>query len=109
MEISSKNPLIRLDNYTRHTRRAGRSDDGIPSDKRSARTAWSDEDDVLLSPRAREILEARKKLHDIPDIRSDKVAALKNLLAEDRYTIDPDRIAGNMMVEGMINSVFLQV
>ncbi len=55
------------------------------------------EDTVSLSEGSRDIHIARKAVNDAPDVRSDKVAKLKQQISEGKYVIDPDKIAGKMI------------
>lgn len=61
----------------------------------------SESDRVTLSPRAREYREARKLLAETPDIRAEKVAAVKARLISGRYRIDADQIAARMIRDAL--------
>lgn len=54
-------------------------------------------DRVSLSPRARELLAARRALDAISDVRSAKVADLKARIADGTYRIDGQAIAAKMI------------
>lgn len=62
--------------------------------------------DVSLSPRAREMAEARARAFEIAkntsDVREDKVAALKAQIAEGKYQADPSKIADGMLREAIM-------
>ena len=109
MEISGKNPLIRLEHYTRHARQTAHlNGEGEVRARRQNTSAISaDRDDVLLSPLAREILDVRKKLPEMPEMRTDRIAELKQRIAAGRFVIDPDRIAGRMIAEGLITDLYV--
>lgn len=58
-------------------------------------------DRVSLSPQARELMKAQQALANLPDIREDKVAELKDRIDEGRYRIDSEGIAAKMIREGL--------
>lgn len=107
MEVSDKNPLIRLENYTRHLKRSATLDDERRSGRAARRAVHTDEDDVLLSPQAREIMEARRSLHAVADMRMDKVAALQKSIRDGSFVIDPDQIAQGLIREALINDLYI--
>jgi negative regulator of flagellin synthesis FlgM len=61
-------------------------------------------DKVEISSQSRDL----KKIHDIlgrtPDIRSEKVAALKKAVAEGRYQVSAEDIAAKMIQEILVES-----
>jgi negative regulator of flagellin synthesis FlgM len=56
-------------------------------------------DRVSLSPQARELLNAQKALAAIPDVREEKVEAIKARIADGTYRIDSEQIAAKMIRE----------
>lgn len=54
-------------------------------------------DRVSLSPQARELIEARRALEAIPDVREDKVAEIRERIAAGTYRIDAEAIADKMI------------
>jgi negative regulator of flagellin synthesis FlgM len=62
---------------------------------------------VELSPQARQMAEARKKAADIarstPDVREDRVAALKAQIASGTYKPDPGKIADGILREAILD------
>ena len=64
------------------------------------------EDSVELSQSARDLQKAQKSLQDLPDIREDKVAALKQQIENGTYDIRADKIAANMLKESLSNDIF---
>ena len=58
-------------------------------------------DQVSLSPRAREILNAQKALAAIPDVRAEKVEEIKARIADGTYRIDGEQIADKMIREAL--------
>lgn len=62
-------------------------------------------DKVVLSPRAREILESRKAAAALPDIRPEVVDRVRRDIASGTYVIQQDRIAVRMMHESLLNQM----
>ena len=60
-------------------------------------------DKVALSPMAREIAEAKKAIDSMPDIREEKVAAIKKEIETGTYKIDGKKVAFNMIKESILN------
>lgn len=56
-------------------------------------------DRVSLSPQAQELLNAQKALAAIPDVRAEKVEAIKARIADGTYRIDSEQIAAKMIRE----------
>ncbi len=61
----------------------------------------SDKDKVSLSGAAKEINDLKGIIRDIPDIRVDKVEALKKAIDTGTYTYDSSKIAQRIMQEEM--------
>lgn len=72
-------------------RRAESTADRQPPSNRSDR--------VTLSPQARELSDAQRTLAGIPDVRADKVDAVKARIADGSYRIDSEKIAAKMIRE----------
>ena len=98
MEIEN-NQGIQIDAYVNQVHDKTKADlsDNKP-DKAAAKT-----DTVVISDAAKRIQEARMQLDQIPDVREDKVAQLRNQIENGTYEIDADKIAGKMIKEGLIN------
>jgi hypothetical protein len=73
MEITAKNSPIKLEAYIKNLSDKGKAG---PSSKEASEEILR-EDKVVLSPKAREIQEAKKLLNSLPDVREEKVAHLK--------------------------------
>jgi flagellar biosynthesis anti-sigma factor FlgM len=56
-------------------------------------------DQVLLSGIAKELGQLKEVIQQMPDIRTDKVEALKKSIQEGTYKIDSFRIAGKILEE----------
>jgi len=61
---------------------------------------------VALSPKARELADARKRAFDIakatPDVREDRVAELKRQIQAGTYQVDPGKIADGIAREALL-------
>ena len=62
-------------------------------------------DRVVLSPGLLEVQKARDILAQTPEVRADKVQALKEKLASGEYDVDPHRIAEKMLASLLSESV----
>lgn len=60
---------------------------------------------VDLSAKAKEIQKIRKMLDGIPEVREEKVQALKNQIAQGSYRIDTDKIAERMVEDSLIDII----
>lgn len=54
-------------------------------------------DSVRLSERARLVSQIREGVEAAPQVREEKVQALRQALAEGRYEVDADKVAGKML------------
>ena len=61
----------------------------------------SDAAAVQISPKAREMSQARQIVADTPDIREDKVAKFRDLIAKGEYKPDSSKIADGIMKEAI--------
>jgi negative regulator of flagellin synthesis FlgM len=98
MEIE-KSQGIQIDAYVNQVHDKNKVDPS-PSklDKAPAKT-----DTVVISDAAKRIQEIRNQLDEIPDVREEKVAQLKNQIENGTYQINPDKIAEKIIKEGLIN------
>jgi len=60
-------------------------------------------DSVNLSPQARQLQAAREALAAMPEIREEKVAAIRAQIEAGTYKIDSEQIAGKMIAEALLN------
>lgn len=80
-----------------------------PADKRAAQNQAEAArpqqagDRVSLSPRARELLAARRALEVIPEVRADKIAEIKARIEKGSYRIDGRAIADKMIRDAFEN------
>jgi negative regulator of flagellin synthesis FlgM len=67
-----------------------------------ARTAQSSgPDEAVLSQRAQDVLSASKALANVPEVRSDKVAELKQKVADGTYEVDSEAVARKVASGGL--------
>ncbi len=57
----------------------------------------SNKDNVVLSSEAQGLVRLQAKISNLPDVNLDRVAAIKQAIAEGRFEINPERIAENML------------
>jgi negative regulator of flagellin synthesis FlgM len=96
-----KNQLTDLKVYTRQVSR-NRGKEFTAESKSALETG---QDRVLLSPAAREIQAATHQLQAIPDIRAEKVAEIKDRIAQGTYQISSEKIAIRLMGESLLNEM----
>lgn len=58
-------------------------------------------DKVMLSEMAARMRGAIQAIHDMPEIREDRVAALKSSIQEGTYHIDPETVAARIFDEAL--------
>lgn len=61
-------------------------------------------DSVSLSPQARWLQAAREALADLPEIREERVAAIRAQIEAGAYEVDGEKIADKMIAEGLLNA-----
>ena len=102
MEIHN-NQSIGIDAYVNQVHERNKVD--APENKPENAAVKSDT--VVISDAARRVQEARRQLDEIPDVREDKVAQLRNQIQNGTYEIDSEKIASKMIKEGLFNDVFV--
>ena len=109
--IHSWRPCMKIDdssihiNFEAYAQKAKNAGGGNPQPA-AASGENPPEDKVVLSPKAREIHEARNLLKDIPDIDERKVAQISLQLDTGVYKIDGSQIAERMMRDMALNNDF---
>lgn len=56
-------------------------------------------DRVEISSRSREAAQAQQVLAATPEVRSEKVASIKNLVENNQYEVDAEKVAHKMIVD----------
>ena len=102
MKIDDSNVHINFEAYAQKTRDFASAQEQSPPVHGDAAQV----DKVVLSPKAREIQEAHKQLHEIPDTDETKVAQIRLQLETGAYKIDGSQIAERMMRDMALNSSF---
>ena len=62
-------------------------------------------DTVVLSDTAKKVQDAQQQLKEIPDVREDKVAQLKEQIENETYEMDEEKIAGKMISDALMNDL----
>jgi negative regulator of flagellin synthesis FlgM len=101
VNIIDRNQPAGITAYTSQTSRVRRNENASFSQAISG----SCEDRVLLSPAAKEIQMAKNQLQNIPDVRFEKVAEIKNQLAQGSYSVPSETIAHRLMGESLMNEL----
>lgn len=101
MEITDKNP-IQITPYVSQIQQKAQSAE-TEGEKGRANVGG---DSVELSQNARDLQKAQQALQELPDIRQDKVAALKQQIENGTYDIRADKIAANMIKESLNDDLF---
>ena len=60
-------------------------------------------DKVVLSSEARELSALRARLAQIPDVREERVAALREALRQGTYRVSPEEIADKMIARSLVD------
>ena len=68
-----------------------------PAKKTDTADSTGSKPDVSLSPQAQQIGRLESSIHAAPDVDSDKVAALRQAIADGSYQIDAESIAQRML------------
>jgi len=99
MEVSEKSVVQRIPNLIKLKTgfKAGRHPGVSAAD--SARR----NDKVVLSPKAREINDAKQKLMNMPDIRQQKVGDIRYQIKSGTYVVKGDKVAFHMLKESVLN------
>jgi negative regulator of flagellin synthesis FlgM len=101
MKITDNNSSLNIRNYVSNIQ-DGRKTDGSAK-QGSPQTVK--EDKVVLSPKAKEVQEATKLIKELPDIREEKVAKLKEQVDQGTYRVDGKKIAFKMLKESILDEL----
>jgi negative regulator of flagellin synthesis FlgM len=70
----------------------------LPNEQRAETKEWLDQDSIVnLSRESKEAQQIKEIISSEPEIREDKVSALKERIESGRYTIDHDRVADKLV------------
>ncbi|MCP4367532.1 MAG: flagellar biosynthesis anti-sigma factor FlgM [Deltaproteobacteria bacterium] len=101
MKITDNNSSLNIRNYVSNVKDNKEIDDS--SKQGSPQTVK--EDKVVLSSKAKEVQEATKLIKELPDIREDKVAKLKEQVDQGTYRINGKKIAFKMLKESILDEL----
>lgn len=97
MVIDSNNG-IKPGNINSNTGRSqGASGAERATEKSGGSQSHASQDSVVISREAQSMNRLADTISELPDIDSERVASLKQAIAEGRFEIDADRIAENML------------
>ena len=101
MKITDNNSSLNIRNYVSNIQDNRKIGGSAKQD--SSQTVK--EDKVVLSPKAKEVQEATKLIKELPDIREEKVAKLKEKVDQGTYRIDGKKIAFKMLKESILDEL----
>jgi negative regulator of flagellin synthesis FlgM len=102
MKITENNPSVNLEPYLKNIK--GRKTADAPSKGRPKEV--SREDEVVLSPQARKIQEAKKLLSSVSEVREERVAQLREEIQNGTYEVDQKGLAAKIIRESLLNELF---
>ena len=79
------------------SQKVGNKEAGAGNSESSQKVSQSDQ--VRLSGRAKELAELKQVIQQMPEIRTEKVEALKKSIQDGTYTMDSFKIAGKILEE----------
>ena len=79
---------------------------GKTGEKKSGEAAaTSKPDQVSLSGAAKELIKLKEIVNSMPDVRVDKVEALKNSIASGSYNVKGNDVAGKLIKNSIVDSL----
>ena len=106
MKVTGKETSINLENYLRQVgekRVGGHEKTGASPGKETGRVVH--EDTVVLSSKSKQISEAKNVVTALPDVDSEKVARLRLQVSNGAYRIDPQKVAGKMIDQSLLDDL----
>ena len=100
MEID-KNAGIQVDAYVNQVHDKNKAG---PAEEKAENTA-AKTDTVVISDAAKRIQEARAQLDEIPDVRENKVAELRDKIQNGTYEINAEKTAEKLLKEHLGNAI----
>jgi negative regulator of flagellin synthesis FlgM len=100
MEIEN-NQGIHINAYVNQVQEKNKVDSSDNKPEKSAVKA----DTVVISDAAKRIQEAKTQLDNIPDVRAEKVAKLKEQVESGTYKVDAEKTADKLIKEHLINDL----
>lgn len=108
--VSNSNPAVVSNPTTKGASEAAKSEKTVAAKQAAATYAKAAEKrpatiseaaNVHISQQAREMSQAKKAIADTPDVREDKVAKFKSLIAKGEYKPDAGKIADGILSEAI--------
>lgn len=100
MKINDQSAYINLEAHTKKAADVAHQPDGGARHENGPLSA----DKVVLSPKARELQDARVELAKLPDVDAQRVARIQHQIEKGTYRIDGGQIAERMLAEMRLNS-----
>jgi negative regulator of flagellin synthesis FlgM len=100
MEITPKDS-VNIDSYVNQVQDKDKAE--VTSEQPEKQQTKADT--VVLSDMAKTVQEAQTQLESIPDVREEKVAALKEQIENGTYEIDADKIADKMLRDSLLDDL----
>jgi negative regulator of flagellin synthesis FlgM len=100
MEIEN-NHGIQINAYVNQVQERNKVDSSNNKPEKSTAKA----DTVVISDAAKRIQEAKVQLDNIPDVREEKVAQLKEQVDNGTYQVDAEKTADKLIKEHLINDI----
>ena len=100
MEITPKDS-VNIDAYVNQVQ----DKDKVDATSEQPEKQQTKADTVVLSDTAKKVQEAQNQLAEIPDIREDKVAELKEQIENGTYNMDEEEIAGKIIKDALLNDL----
>ena len=100
MEITPKD-TVNIDAYVNQVQDKDKAD----AKSKQAEKQQTKTDTVVLSDTAKTVQEAQTQLEQIPDVREEKVAELREQVESGTYEIDAEKIADKMLKEALLNDL----
>lgn len=97
MKISGDKPYV-IETYVKKTGEKERAVQGREPEKQSSRV---DRVEISTEARQRETGEIKGLLEKVPDVREEKVIALKRAIEDGTYSVKGEEIAKKMIKEGV--------
>ncbi|MDQ2075460.1 flagellar biosynthesis anti-sigma factor FlgM [Marinimicrobium sp. ABcell2] len=97
MAIDTNNS-IKTGHTTNNT--TGRANSAAPrpgADTKTSPEPTSSRDDVVLSQEAQSLGRLEEKINNLPEVNSERVAEIRQAIAEGRFEVNAQRIAENML------------
>jgi negative regulator of flagellin synthesis FlgM len=97
MKVTNEKPVINIDAYLRT------AENKKPLTEETKKAEVSNEEKVQLSPKAKEMQRVKEVVEATPDVREEKVAALKEAIDKGTYEVDSNTTAEKMIRESLID------